>query len=138
MCLVVAAGAGSFLVFLGWVFDAGALKSIGIGGLPMWPLPAIGYLFLAAGFWATIARTRGAGALLAIPILISLLALIESVLGLSIGIDRLLFSEQVARSSAVHAGRPALNSVVALGLLGIALLLARRGSHASSELANPE
>lgn len=136
LCLVAAAAAGSLAVFLGWIFDVRALKSVGVGGSPMWPLSAIGYLFLAAGFWMTIAKGRGAAWLLTLPIVISLLALGESMLGVSTGIDDLLFSDQVARSSAVHAGRPTFNSVVTLGLLGIALILARRGSHAASELAN--
>ncbi|MDB5702886.1 MAG: Two-component oxygen-sensor histidine kinase FixL [Sphingomonas bacterium] len=134
--LIAAAILVSGIPFAGWVFDAPSLKSFGVSGYPMWPLSAAGYLFLAAGFLASIARHRAAPWLLAIPLLIALCVLVENVADISPGIDRLLFGDQVGRFVAEHPGRPVANSVATYGFLGLALLVADRRHQASAELAN--
>lgn len=136
LSLVGVAGLCAGAILTGWILDLASLKSAGAGGSPMWPLPAIGYIFLAAGLWATIFGRRGAPWLLLVPLVIAGVAVPETVLGISTGLDRLLFPEQLAQSGAQYAGRPAGNSIVTLGLLSIALLLTRREAHFSSEMAN--
>jgi len=134
--LVVAAGLFSAIFLAGWIFDAPSLRTFGVGGYPIWPLSAVGYIFLAIGFLMTILRYRAAPILLAIPLLIVICALLEGAAGISPGIDKLLFAEQVSRFSAEHPGRPAINSIVTLAFLGSALLATRRRSQAAAELAN--
>ena len=109
LALIVAAGLFSGIPFAGWVFDAPSLKSFGVSGHPMWPLSAVGYIFLAAGFWSTIARHRIAPILLAVPILIALCALTANVAGISPGIDLLLFPDQVGQFDGDSPGRPVAN-----------------------------
>ncbi|MFA6113492.1 MAG: PAS domain S-box protein [Sphingomonas sp.] len=111
--------------------------SFGVSGYPMWPLSAVGYIFLSAGFWATIARHRMAPFLLAVPILIAACVLAENIAGISPGIDLLLFPEEVGRFGGNDPGRPVANSVATFGFLGLALLAAgRRRGQAWAELAN--
>lgn len=136
LSLIAGAGLCAGAVLAGWALHFAPLKSAGIVGFPMWPLPAVGYIFLALGFWATINRSWLAPWLLAVPLLIAGLALIEAVFGISIGLDKLLFSTQLGESVADHPGRPVGNAVVTLGLLGLALLLVRRETQITSELAN--
>ena len=136
LALIVAAGLFSGIPFAGWVFDAPSLKSFGVSGHPMWPLSAVGYIFLAAGFWSTIARHRIAPILLAVPILIALCALTANVAGISPGIDLLLFPDQVGQFDGDSPGRPVANSIATFGFLGLALLVAGRRRPAWAELAN--
>jgi two-component system sensor kinase FixL len=136
LTLIAAAGLFSGIPFAGWVFDASSLKNFGVSGQPMWPLSAVGYLFLAAGFWATIARFRAAPFLLAVPLLIAACVLLQNIAGISPGIDRLLFPDEVGRFAGNHPGRPVANSVATFGFLGLALLATMRRSQASAELAN--
>ncbi|MEN2792863.1 PAS domain S-box protein [Sphingomonas oligophenolica] len=101
----------------------------------MWPLTAVAYFFLVIGFGATILLPRLAPFLLAIPLLIAVCALAEGLVRISLGIDTLLFADQVSLLPAGNPGRPEVNSIVTLGLLGLALLTAARRSHAATELA---
>ncbi|WCM27149.1 PAS domain S-box protein [Sphingomonas sp. QA11] len=118
------------------MFDAPHLQSFGVTGYPMWPLSAVGYIFLAAGFWATMAQHRAARFLLAVPILIAACVLVENVAGVAPGIDQLLFPGQVSQFGGVYPGRPVANSIATFGFLGLALLVAGRRNQAWAELAN--
>jgi two-component system sensor kinase FixL len=134
--LVAAAGLFSLLCLAGWTFDTPSLKTFGVGGYPIWPLAAVGYLFLVIGFLMTILRHRAAPLLLAVPLLIVICVLLEDAAGISPGIDRLLFAEQVSRFSAENPGRPVINSIVTIAFLGSALLATWRQSQTAAELAN--
>jgi two-component system sensor kinase FixL len=136
LSLIVAAGLFSGIPFAGWVFDASALKSFGVSGYPMWPLSAVGYICLSAGFWATIVRSRMAPYLLAVPILIAACILAENVAGIVPGIDLLFFPKDVVAFGGTFPGRPVANSIATFGFLGLALLAAGRPSQAWAELAN--
>jgi len=136
LALIVASGIFSGIPFAGWVFDAPALKSFGVSGYPMWPLSAVGYLFLVGGFWTTIARSRAAPYLLALPILIAACALGENITGIAPGIDLLLFPDDVSAFGGPHPGRPVANSIATFGFLGLALFVSRRPGQPRAELAN--
>lgn len=134
--LVAAAGLFSAISLAGWIFDTPALGTFGIGRYPMWPLSGVGYIFLAAGFLMTISRHPSAPFLLAVPFLIAACTLLEYAGGISPGIDKLLFADQISLFPAEYPGRPSINSIVTFGFLGLALFAAARRSQLAAELAN--
>lgn len=140
LTLVLVALLVSAISFAGWAFDTPILREFDVRGYPqghpMWPLAALSYAFLAAGFAASIRRYRVAPLLLAIPLLVAVCAIIEGTFGLSPGIDTWLFPEQLGRVAAEHPGRPVANSIVVFGFLSVALFLAQRREWARAELAN--
>ena len=78
LTLVLVALLVSAISFAGWTFDVPVLRTFDARGYPqghpMWPLAALSYAFLAAGFAASIKRYRVAPILLAIPLFIALCA----------------------------------------------------------------
>jgi len=119
--LAALAGLCSLLAFSGWVFDIAALRGFGLDDLPIWPLTAIGYLFLALGFLASISNRDGLAALLwLVPLLVALSAIFQTVSGTDLGIDRILFANLVVAEDAPHPGRPGVISSAAFILLTIA------------------
>ena len=140
LTLVLVALLVSAISFAGWAFDAPILRTFDVRGYPqghpIWPLAALSYVFLAAGFAASIRRYRIAPLLLVIPLLIALCAVIEETFAFSPGIDTWLFPEQLGRVAAEHPGRPVANSIVIFSFLGVALFLAQRREWARAELAN--
>ncbi len=136
LALVAAGGLISSIAIAGWIFDLALLKTFGVSGNPVWPLTALGFLFLSAGFWTSVRGHPAAPFLIAVPLLIAACALVEGTFGVSLGTDTVLFSRQLSRVVAPHPGRPGPNSIAAFGLLGLALLASRRRSQAFAELAN--
>jgi two-component system sensor kinase FixL len=136
LALVAAAGLISCITIAGWIFDIALLKTFGVSGNPVWPLTALGFLFLSAGFWARVMKHRAVPFLIAVPLFIAVCALVEGAFGISLGTDALLFSRQLDRMAALHPGRPGSNSIAAFGLLGLALLASARRGPAFAELAN--
>src|SRR5882757_9581108 len=134
--LVGAAGLIGGTAFAGWVFDVFALKNFGVPGNPIWPLTAIGFIFLSAGFWATVQQHRAAPVLVAVPLLIAVCVLIQEMGGISLGTDNFLFADQLTQLKTSHPGRPGPTTVAAFGLLGLALLFGRDRRRALAELAN--
>lgn len=102
-------------VLIGWMFDLPVLEHFGADGYPMWPLAAIGYIFLTIGFRATMRRSRITPFLLAFPIAIGFLALLGEVAGISPGRPR----------PAVE-----LANLPPLAIMGIGLSISRRSVEA--------
>lgn len=116
------------LVLLGWILDNDTLKRVVPGLVAMNPVTALSFIACGASLGLLAhphlsRRGRGvANALAASVALVGLLKLAEVILGLEIGIDRLLFS---ARLGATQAGqlpnRMAPNTALNFLLLGAAL-----------------
>lgn len=133
--LVTAAGLISGIAFTGWLFDVPVLQGAGIAGYPMWPLAALGYLFLFAGFTATLRDRRLAPLLLGVPLLIALLAFVEQGVG---GLSGVQARQPIDGLMQIIGFRdpPAVNSIVAFAFLSTALLLSAHRGNTSTGLAN--
>ncbi|MDT8757101.1 PAS domain S-box protein [Sphingomonas psychrotolerans] len=119
--LVALAGLCSLLSLAGWLFDVPLLRGFGLDETPVWPLTAIGFLFLSLGFYASIrGHDRIASAFWLVPIAIALVSLAQTVFGFDLGVDLLLFGKLVALHDAAHPGRPGINSAVIFLLLATA------------------
>ena len=121
------AGTASLLALAGWSIGSPALKGFGIAGYPAWPLTALANLLLAVALLLTGGKHRSLRTLLiGVSVAIALLALIEYIIDLPPGFDRLLFSHALG-SGLPNPGRP---SLLGCGLILItaaaALLLDRR------------
>jgi two-component system sensor kinase FixL len=133
--LVTAAGLISGIAFTGWLVDVPALQGVGIAGYPMGPLAALGYLFLVAGFIATLRSRRASPLLLGVPLLIAWLAVVgQGVGGLSGSGTRL--PTGWLRIIIGFREPAAANSIVAFAFLGTALLLSVHRGRASTGFAN--
>lgn len=115
------AALGSTLALLGWVLDIPRMRATGFDGRPIWPLTALGYLCLSTGLLAAfLERRRLAGALLAVPLVISLLSWTQWLLGVDFGTDRLLFQRLVTLYGVPNPGRPGPTPSTVLLLLSAA------------------
>ncbi|WP_264943388.1 sensor histidine kinase [Sphingomonas canadensis] len=114
------------LSFAGWLTGSARLGGFGLATSPMWPATAIGYAAMAAGLIAAI-RERHVlalwlwGAVLAI----AAAALFQSMTGLRLGTDLLLFPAQVGAVPVADPGRTGPGGALVL------LLLASSGYAAS-------
>lgn len=124
------------LSLLGWLFEVPVLASFGASYAPAWPLTTAGHLLLSfAMVMAVLGRRAAAVAAIAALILVAVIVA-ESVSGIRPGIDRLFFSEQLARSAALNPGRPGSNSLLSFVLLATAIVLAQRQSPLLDRAAN--
>jgi two-component system sensor kinase FixL len=105
-----------------------ALASFGASYAPAWPLTTTGYLLLSFAMIAVILGQRVATVAAIAVLVLAALVIGESVAGIRPGIDRLLFSDQLARAVAPNPGRPGSNSLLSLVLLAAAILFAQRRS----------
>ena len=116
----------AILVLVGWTFDAEALKRVSPGLVAMNPVTAVAFilsgaaLYLAAGGRGRATIVPGIAALVG---LVGLLRLVELIIGLEIGVDRLMFRDQIGAGGAEESGRMAPNTAFCLALVGAALLL---------------
>jgi len=135
--LVALAGICSLLSFTGWVFDEPALRGFGIDKSPIWPLTAIGYAFLSAGYLASIfARHRIASILWLVPIAIATASFAQTLSGIDLGIDLLLFGKLVSFYEAAHPGRTSFSSSTVFLLLAFAGYGARVGKWLPGDARN--
>jgi two-component system sensor kinase FixL len=119
--LVALAGLCSLISFAGWLFDVPLLRGFGLNETPVWPLTAIGFIFLSFGFLASIrGKDRIASALWLVPVAIAVVSLAQTVFEFDLGIDLLLFGKLVSLHDAPHLGRPGINSTVIFLLLAFA------------------
>ena len=120
--IVVAIGV---LALLGWLLDSAILKSIIPGLTAMNPMTAVGFVFSGIALW--LAQASNPNRLSQLPALlvtiIALLKLAEIVFGWDIGIDRLLFLDQLQAESVPN--RMAPNTAMNFLLVGVALYLTR-------------
>jgi two-component system sensor kinase FixL len=97
----------SLLAFSGWVFDAPALRGFGVESRPIWPLTTAGYFALSLGFvFAIRGESRRAQLLWVIPVAIAALSLLQNILRVDLGTDRLLFGSSLPEFGFAHPGRP--------------------------------
>lgn len=124
------------LSLLGWLFEIPELASFGANYAPAWPLTTGGYLLLSFAMVTAILRRRTAMVVAIAVLILVAIVVAESLWGSWPGIDRLLFSEQLARSAAAHPGRPGSNSLLSFALLATAILIAQQRSPLLDQAAN--
>ena len=124
------------LVLIGWTLDVGIFKRILPGLVAMNPTTAVAFilaglsLLLRTQSMASSSRRIAQGLAFAVA-LIGLLKLVEILFGLDVGIDQLLFRQELESEAAVTGlpNRMAPNTALNFFLLGCALLLLDRQTH---------
>ena len=113
-------------VLVGWAFDIELMKSLLPGLIVMIPNTALGMVLGGAAAWlrrsAPSPYPRLVSVLAIAVLLIGVLSFFERVTGQGLGIDLLLFRDEVSGYPYLPAGRMATNSAVCFALAGIALL----------------
>lgn len=127
------------LALFGWAFDLPNLTTVVPGWASMKPNTAVSFILLAAAM--VLLRSRGeraknaviiGSAVAFVPLFIGLFTLASYALGVSSGIDQILFSEQVRAEGIRWVGRMSPITAANFTLLGTALiLLAFRGKYAA-------
>lgn len=113
----------SIAAFLGWLIGPPALRGFGFAEYPIWPWTALGYIGLSIGFLASFAGKRQLTfAALAVPFTIALVSLFERWSESDLGVDRLLFPDQLANYSFPTLGRTGVNPAAVFLVLGLAVL----------------
>lgn len=125
----------------GWLIDSRFLPRLAAGSQPTWPVISVGYTALTASLLATIKhKQRLAIALISIPALFGIAAIIKHVLNIGPHLDHLLLREGVSQSQALGAGAPGYHAAITFLLLttGVALanLHGRRSGKIMSILAS--
>jgi len=111
----------SLTSFAGWIFALPDLRGFGFNDFPIWPWTAIGYAGLSLGFLASfLDRRRVAMHLLAIPLVIAFVSLFERWTEIDLGVDRLLFPNQVVDFAFPNPGRVGINPAAVFLVLGLA------------------
>jgi PAS domain S-box-containing protein len=124
---ILIVGVGVIVLF-GWLLGLNAIKSVIPGLTAMNPMTAVSFILVGAALWllTTKQHTPWAQTLGLVVAGISLLKLIDLVLGTNIGIDRLLFPDKLNASAVPN--RMAPNTVICFLLLGSALYLNGRAN----------
>src|SRR5215207_9457042 len=110
------------LVLLSWLLDAEHR-------LPMQPFTAFCFGLVGLALWlhargaAIPYRWRIVAACATVVVSIAGLMLLEHLAGVDLGIDRLLFGDELADSPLVHPGRMSLATSLCMACFGLALLL---------------
>jgi len=111
----------SLAAFAGWAFAVPELRGFGFNAFPIWPWTTIGYAGLSLGFLASfMGRRRLAIGLLAVPLVIALVALMERWAELDLGVDQLLFPNQINAFPFPFPGRTGVNPAAVFLILGLA------------------
>jgi signal transduction histidine kinase len=124
-----AAVAIGIVVLVGWLLDISALKSISPSFVVMMPNSAVGISAAGVSILAFKGgHTQAARGLSFFVAGLGLITLAEHAFGWNVGIDRLLFGQDVGTSGASAPGRPPPSTALALVGLGCAVaLLGPRG-----------
>lgn len=123
MALAAFGLACSVAALLGWLLRIPALRGFGFAEFPIWPWTALGYAGLAIGFLASFSgRRRLAIGALAVPFTIASVSLFERWTGNDLGVDRLLFPDELADYSFPALGRTGVNPAAVFLVLGLAAL----------------
>ena len=124
--VVVAVGV---LVLIGWQFDIGLLRSFYPGLGAMAPNSAVCFVLAGTGLWLlhpafNVGWRRWLARLLPVGmILVGGLTLAEYLLGVSLGIDDVLFADAGGAVQTPHHGRMAIATALEFLMLGLALML---------------
>lgn len=124
----------SAIVMLGWVLDNNILKSFGTGSKTINPITALCFIVSAAATFAlTFKNYRWAAYLGFVPLTFGAIKFLDYSLGISTGVDLLLFSDRVG------INRTSVTSSTCFMLLGLGLALTefetKRGFRPSQLLA---
>lgn len=113
------------VVLAGWAFDVPPMRAILPGLIGMQPGTAIAMLCGGLGLLA-FERRVVSSALGAAVLLLAMLALIQFVGGVDLGVDRAFFAQAVGRQpyAMAHPGRMAEPTAICFLLIGLSLLLA--------------
>jgi signal transduction histidine kinase len=127
ICAVIAFSIG-FIVFAGWVFDIAIFRSLLPGWVEMKANTSIGYMAAGFSLWflsdPNTSRAQNlAGQFFAWSIVVlGALTFSQTIFGINIGIDELLFAEKPNAVGTAFPGRMAPASAVNFVLKGLALL----------------
>jgi signal transduction histidine kinase len=117
------------VVLVGWVTDQDILRTFVPGGIMMLPNTAVAFIVAGIALWLMRSedaseRARLVARIAAVLVfLLGFLTFIERIFDVSLGIDMLLFADEVRLQPYRPFGRMATNSTVALSLAGAGLLL---------------
>lgn len=123
----------SSLVLLGWTFNLPILQSILPGQPQMVPLTAVAFILASVSLGTLKSKRRFVvvSVLCAFAvILIAALIISEYIGGFDLGLDKVIFSQELASTSRSFPGRPSPHTAIDLLLIGSALLLSRRSGRA--------
>jgi two-component system sensor kinase FixL len=110
----------------GWAFGIPILHRFMPRAYPMWPVGALGYIFVALGVLFDHARRpRFAISFYLAAMTVGVIGTLQPVLGPWIDLGRLLFPDRIATFALEHAGRPGVNAIVFLLMLPISALASR-------------
>jgi signal transduction histidine kinase len=118
---------------VGWGFGITRLLSVARDAPALMPMSALGLFVAGAAFGAAIRRLRIAPALAYLVVIISAVAAIGYAFGTDFGFGGV--PPGLPKGAGTIIGLPAPNSALALGLLGLALVLMRRAPVAAQTLA---
>ncbi len=128
LATAAAAAAVAATVLLGWALNLGAVPKFASGDSAMVPWSAAGCLL--ASIWVPVWWRFGAEgaarpvliAIAALALAIGLVAMLENLSGVDSGLDALLWPGSVGEELQAHAGRPSLQTGIALAVLAAAEL----------------
>lgn len=113
----------SVAALLGWMFHLRDLRGFGFAEYPIWPWTCVGYIGLAVGYLASFTgRRQLAIGALTIPFTIAIVSLFERWSGTDLGVDMLLFPEELSDYAFPTLGRTGVNPAavfLALGMAGL-------------------
>ena len=108
---------------LGWFWQSPLLLSVGAGGSPMMFNTALCLMLLGAGLLAIWARLPAVAACAGGAVaLVGLLSFLQQVIGVSFGLDELLWQQRWLLPDAPAPGRMAPDTAVALTVAGLAFI----------------
>ena len=129
------------LVLYGWVFHIGGMVAVLPGLVSMKANTALGLVLSAASLWLlllkrqTLQKTRTAGFLGLVVMLLGAATLVEYLLGLHLGIDELMFTDTMTSVGTSSPGRMAPMTATAFLAIGLALMLLLSQSRAAHRLS---
>jgi two-component system, LuxR family, sensor kinase FixL len=113
----------SVAALLGWFLDFPALRGFGLTEYPIWPWTCVGYIGLSVGYLASFTgRRQLAIGALTVPFTIALVSLFERWSGTDLGVDMLLFPNELSGYAFPTLGRTGVNPAavfLALGMAGL-------------------
>jgi signal transduction histidine kinase len=116
------------IVLVGWTFHIDALRSMH-GSITMKTNMAVGLLLCGLALCFHVRRAKAVGVICAtVAAALGVLTLSEHLVGWDLGIDQLLFVEQLGRAARIPPNRMGVNGSMTLALSGAALLLLFRAT----------
>jgi PAS domain S-box-containing protein len=112
------------LVMLGWIFNVPVLRGLGNPHYSIAPLITWLFLLIAiAGVLAHRGMAQAARGVIAVPLVLLLLLALQYAMGLDLGLERLMFANQLVSLRVVNGGVPGLGAVAVFLVDCVAILL---------------